>query len=69
MPNPIFNALGNTPNNNNIIQQFLAFKNQMQGKNPQEEINRLLKSGAVSQEQLNQAQQRAMQLQALFKQG
>lgn len=69
MPNPIFNALGNTPNNNNIIQQFLAFKNQMQGKNPQEEINRLLKSGAVSQEQLNQAQQMAIQLQALFKQG
>ena len=70
MANPIFNALGggNLPNNN-IIQQFHAFRQQMQGKNPQEEINRLLKSGAVSQEQLNQAQQMAMQLQALFKQG
>jgi hypothetical protein len=67
MSNPIYNALGNTPNNNNIMQQFLNFKKQMNGKNPQEEINNLLKSGRVSQEQLNQVQQMAMQMQGLFK--
>lgn len=69
MANPIFNALGggNLPNNN-IIQQFQAFKRQMRGKNPQEEINRLLQSGTISQEQLNEAQQMAMQMQAMFRQ-
>lgn len=67
MSNPIYNALGNTPNNNNIMQQFLNFKKQMNGKNPQEEINNLLRSGKISQEQLNQVQQMAMQMQGLFK--
>lgn len=66
MANPIFNALGNVPNNN-ILQQFQAFKQQMQGKNPHEEINRLLQSGAISQEQLNQVQQMAMQMRGILK--
>lgn len=67
MSNPIFNALGGV-SNNNILQQFQAFKQQMQGKNPHEEINKLLRSGAISQEQLNQAQQMAQQMQSLFRQ-
>ena len=67
MSNPIYNALGNAPNNNNIINQFLEFKKQMNGKNPQEEINNLLRSGKISQEQLNQVQQMAMQMRGLFK--
>lgn len=67
MSNPIFNALGggNIPNNN-IIQQFHAFRRQMQGKNPQEEINKLLQSGAITQQQLNQAQQMAQQFQSML---
>ena len=69
MANPIFNALGggNLPNNN-IIQQLHAFRQQMQGKNPHEEINKLLQSGAISQGQLNEAQQMAQQFQAMFRQ-
>ena len=69
MGNPLFNALGggNLPNNN-IIQQFHAFRQQMQGKNPHEEINKLLQSGAISQGQLNEAQQMAQQFQAMFRQ-
>lgn len=69
MSNPIFNALGggNLPNNN-IVQQFHAFVKQMQGKNPHEEINKLLQSGAISQGQLNEAQQMAQQFQAMFRQ-
>ncbi len=63
--NPIFDALGGKPNNN-MLQQFQAFKQQMQGKNPHEEINKLLQSGAISQEQLNQVQQMAQELQAMF---
>lgn len=66
MANPIFNALGNVPNNN-ILQQFQAFKQQMQGKNPHEEINKLLQSGAISQEHLNQVQQMAMQMRGILK--
>ena len=67
MANPLFNALGGVPNNN-IIQQFHAFRQQLQGKNPQEEINKLLQSGAISQGQLNEAQQMAQQFQAMFRQ-
>ena len=69
MPNPLFNALGgNMMPGNNMLAQFQQFRQQMQGKNPTEEINKLLQSGAISQEQLNQAQQMAQQFQAMFRQ-
>lgn len=67
MANPLFNALGGNIPNNNILAQFQQFRKQMQGKNPHEEINRLLQSGAISQQELNQAQQMAQQFQAMFK--
>lgn len=69
MANPIFNALGgNMPlGNNNIFAQVQQFRQQMQGKNPHEEINKLLQSGAISQQQLNEAQQMAQQMQSLFR--
>jgi hypothetical protein len=68
MSNPIFNALGgNMMPGNNMLAQFQQFRQQMQGKDPRQEINRLLKSGAVSQQQLDQAQQMAMQMQNLFR--
>lgn len=70
MPNPIFNALGGSMpmGNNNMLAQFNNFVKQMQGKNPHEEINRLLQSGAISQQQLNEAQQMAQQFQSMFRQ-
>lgn len=70
MSNPIFNALGGSMpmGNNNMIAQFNNFVKQMQGKNPHEEINRLLQSGAISQQQLNEAQQMAQQFQSMFRQ-
>ena len=69
MSNPIFDAIGgNMMQGNNMLAQFQQFKKQMQGKNPHEEINRLLQSGAISQQELNQAQQMAQQFQALFRQ-
>ena len=69
MSNPLFNALGgNNPlGNNNILSQFQQFREQMQGKNPQEEINKLLQSGRINQQQLNQVQQMAQQMQSIFK--
>lgn len=69
MSNPIFNALGgNMMPGNNMLAQFQQFRKQMQGKNPHEEINRLLQSGAISQQQLNEAQQMAQQFQSMFRQ-
>ena len=65
MSNPLFQALGG--NQPNIMNEFQQFMSQMQGKNPYQEINKLLQSGAISQQQLNQAQQMAHQMQGMFK--
>lgn len=66
MNSPVFNAMG-SKNGGNMMQQFQQFMQQMKGKNPREEINRLLQSGKVSQQQLDQVQQQAQQIQGMFK--
>jgi len=66
MNSPVFSAMGGQ-NGGNMLQQFQRFMQQMKGKNPQEEINKLLKSGKVNQQQLNVAQQQAQQMQDMFK--
>lgn len=58
----IFNALGNT----NLIQQFLQFKQSFKG-NPQQQVQQLLNSGKVSQEQYAKAIEMAKMLQQLLK--
>lgn len=66
MANPLFNALnGRGPSG--MMEQFQRFRKEMEGKNPNEEINKLLQSGRISQQQLNQAQQMARQMQGVFK--
>lgn len=71
MSNPLFNALGGgAPQGNNpmnMMQQFQRFMEEMRGKNPTDELNKLLQSGKVDQEHLNQAQQMAQQMQGMFK--
>lgn len=70
MSNPLFQALGGGTGGKNpmgMIQQFRRFMSEMRGKDPTEEINKLLQSGRVNQQQLNQAQQMAQQMQGLFK--
>ena len=57
--------IGNVPMD--IMQQFQQFRQQMQGKDPVSEINKLLQSGQISQQQLNQAQQMAQQMQNVLK--
>ena len=61
MSNPLFQALGGNqqPNMMGDLQRFLQ---QMQGRNPRDEINRMLQSGSITQDQLNFAQQRAQQI-------
>ena len=65
MSNPLFNALGG--NQPNMMSDFQKFMQQMQCKNPNEEIAKLLQSGRISQQQLNQAQQMAQQFAGMFK--
>lgn len=66
MSNPLFNALGGNQQPN-MMGDFQKFMQQMQGKNPHQEIANLLQSGRISQQQLNQAQQMAQQFSRMFK--
>ena len=65
MSNPLFQALGGQQPN--MMGDFQKFMQQMQGRNPNEEINKLLRSGRVSQSQLNQAQQMAQRFMGMLK--
>ena len=65
MSNPLFQALrGNQPD---MIGDFQRFMQQMKGVNPYQEINRLLQSGQITQQQLNEAQRQAQQFMGMFK--
>lgn len=62
--NPLYRALnGNQPN---MMADFQRFVQQMQGVNPYQEINRMLQSGQISQQQLNEAQRQAQQFMGMF---
>lgn len=65
MSNHLFQALSGKQSN--MMGDFQRFMQQMQGKNPNEEIAKLLQSGRISQQQLNQAQQMAQQFMGMFK--
>ena len=65
MSNPLFQALGGR-RQPNMMEDFQRFMQQMQGKDPNHEIAKLLQSGRISQQQLNQAQQMAQQFQGMM---
>ena len=71
MSNQLYNMFGGNkmPWNasNDFMSQFQQFRQQMQGKDPVMEINKLLQSGQISQQQLDQAQQMAYQMQDMLK--
>lgn len=68
--NPFFNALGGRqmPMNNfpQLLQQFKQFKASFKG-DPKAEVEKMLQSGKISQDQLNKIQSMANQFQVLFK--
>lgn len=64
MSNPLFQALGG--GQQNMAADFQQFVQQMQGKDPTQEINRLLQTGQISQAKLNQAQQMAQQMRGML---
>lgn len=66
MSNPLFKALGGNQQPN-MMADFQKFMQQMQGINPYQEINRLLQSGRITQQQLNEAQMKAQQMMGMFK--
>ena len=63
MPNPLFQQLGGMPQNPmmQMISEFQKFKQNFQG-DPQQEVQKLLNSGKMTQQQYNQLQQTAMQI-------
>ena len=69
MSNPLFHALGGgqMPNNGflQMMQQFQQFKANFQG-DPKAEVEKLLQSGKLNQQQLNQLQQMANQFKQLL---
>lgn len=68
MSNPLFEALGGgiNPQFQQLVQRFQQFKSTFQG-DPQQEVQKMLQSGKITQQQLNQAQSFAQQFQALMK--
>ncbi len=68
MSNPLFQALGGGQNSHfaQLVQQFQQFRNTFRG-DPQQEVQKLLQSGKISQQQLNQLQSAAQQFQALLR--
>lgn len=71
MANPLFQALGGgqMPGRmgqfQNMVQQFRQFQQTFQG-DPKAEVEKLVQSGKISQQQLNQLQQMAAQFRQLI---
>lgn len=72
MANPLFQALGGGKlpgpmgNFQQMMQQFRQFQQSFQG-DPKAEVEKLVQSGKISQQQLNQLQQAASAFQRLMK--
>ena len=65
MNNPFFGALGRGNGFMQMMQQFQQFKASFHG-DPKAEVEKLLQSGKLNQQQLNQLQQMAKQFQSLM---
>lgn len=72
MPNLLFNVLGGGKmpgamgQFQQMMQQFQQFRQNFQG-DPKQEVQKLLQSGKMSQQQLNQLQAMAQQFQSFLK--
>ena len=65
MSNQFFGALGGGNGFMQMMQQFQQFKANFHG-DPKAEVEKLLQSGKLNQQQLNQLQQMAKQFQSLM---
>ena len=64
MANPLFNALGGQQTVNNGFSNFMSEFQRLQQtiKNPKQEVERLLQSGAMSKQTFNSLAQQANQI-------
>ena len=60
MSNPLYQSM-----NDDLIQKFYQFRNNFKG-NPQQQVQQLLNSGKVTQQQYNQAVQKARMIQRML---
>lgn len=68
MSNPIFQQMGQQLNGHNVsglMQRFQQFQQMFKG-DPRQQVQQLLNSGKVSQQQYNQAVQMAQQMQRMM---
>ena len=65
MSNPLFGMFGNQMMGNPIMQRFQQFQQMFRG-DPKQQVQQLLNSGRVSQDQYNRAVQMAQQLQRMI---
>lgn len=63
--NPLYNAMVNS-SQNNIFTQFQEFRKNFKG-DPKQQVQKLLNSGKISQDQYNRAVQMANQFSQFFK--
>ena len=66
MPNPLYQQLQGASGNNSMIQKLMEFKRTFKG-DPQQMVQSLVKSGKITQTQLNQYVQQANELYKLIK--
>lgn len=68
MANSLFNQFGNQPPNNGLMQIMAQAQNLQKtfNGNPKEEVERLLNSGQMSQDQFNRFAQMANQIRAMM---
>ena len=65
MSNPLYGMFGNQMQMNPMLQKFQQFRQMFRG-DPQQQVQQLLNSGKVSQQQYNQAVQMARQMQKML---
>lgn len=66
MPNPLYNLLEGEKTENLTAQNFRHFMQMMKGQDPNQKINEFLRSTPISQQQLNQVQQRAQHMKSML---
>lgn len=63
--NPLFQMMNNQQNMPNVMQRFQQFQQMFRG-DPRQQVQQLLNSGKVSQDQYNRAVQMAQQFQKMI---
>lgn len=66
MSNPLFNMMGGNDMQNPILQQLMQFRSSFKG-DPRAQVQQLLNSGKVTQQDYDMAVQKANQIMSMMK--